>query len=80
MESEVKARLAKSCPCCGSKEVMMTNPNWLKSRNVQCVSIKCAKCELEITGYSGMNYVEGREYTLAQAYQSALRRWNRRAA
>ena len=80
MKSEIKARLAKNCPCCGSDQVYMDNPKWLKESNLQAVSIMCKDCGLEITGFAGIRYSENREYTIEQAYQSALKRWNRRAA
>lgn len=78
--SKVKARLAKRCPCCGSTKVLMDNPKWLKMNELQTASIKCADCGLEVTGYAGHRWVENKYVTLEQAYVSALKRWNRRAA
>ena len=78
--SEVKARLAKRCPCCGSENVLMDNPKWIKMNGLSVVTIKCGDCDMQVSGYAGHHWVENRDYTLEQAYVSALKRWNRRAA
>ncbi len=72
MKMSVKARLAKRCPCCGSEHIVVENPKWLKYHDLKCLSIACADCKMGVTGYVGAGE------SLANAYQSALMRWNRR--
>jgi hypothetical protein len=81
MENEIRAKLTKSCPCCGGKNILMDNPEWLQYHTLHSVSIKCGDCGLEITGYDH-KWENGRlvDTTLADAYRDALKRWNRRAA
>lgn len=78
---EIKAKLAKSCPCCGSKNIVMDDPAWLRHHELGAVSIMCNECKLKITGYAH-KWDNGRmiDTSLAEAYRDALKRWNRRAA
>ena len=78
--SQVKARLAKRCPCCGSENVLMDNPKWIKMNGLSVATIECGDCGMQVSGYAGHRWVENRDYTIEQAYVSALKRWNRRAA
>lgn len=72
MKMAVKAKLAKRCPCCGSEHIVAENPKWLKLHDLKCVTIVCTDCKVGVTGYVGAGE------SLANAYQSALIRWNRR--
>lgn len=80
IKMQVKAKLAKPCPCCGSKNVLMDNPKWIKAHSLNMVTIQCEDCKLEMNGHAGYSFVKDETITLQQAYQSALRRWNRRVA
>ena len=78
MENMIKAKLAKPCPCCGSRNVKMDNPEWIAMYDIKCASIECDNCGLQITGYAGYDYVTKEDVTIQQAYRKALTRWNRR--
>ena len=80
METDIKARLAKACPCCGSKNIRIDNPEWIKKHILNMVTIACGDCGLHVDGYAGHSYITGEDLTIQQAYQSALKRWNRRAS
>ena len=75
MINGVKAKLAKRCPCCGSTNIKMDDPKWLKENNLRLVEIWCEDCKLTAEAHV---VLDGKD--LADAYRVALRRWNRRAA
>lgn len=80
MKITVKAKLAKRCPCCGSANVVMDNPKWLKAEELSQVTIMCMGCGLRVSAFAGYLASEGKTFTLSQAYTKALTRWNRRAS
>ena len=81
--TEVKARLAKPCPCCGSLDIWMDSPEWLKENGLHSLEIMCKACGLSITAYDyyfDPDTNERVDTSLREAYRTALKRWNRRAA
>jgi len=83
MIGEIRARLTKPCPCCGSRDIWMDSPEWLKENDLHCVDIMCKACGLRITAYDYYFDPETRkriDTSLREAYRTALKRWNRRAA
>jgi hypothetical protein len=81
MKTEVKAKLAKRCPCCGSDRIMMDDPKWLKSCDLNVASIWCKECGLTMNGFRG-KWENGERVKLPieEAYRNALIRWNKRSA
>lgn len=75
MMKEMKAKLTKRCPCCGSTNIKTDNPKWLKDNSLRLVEIWCDDCKLKAEAHVGL---DGKD--LADAYRVALMRWNRRAA
>lgn len=70
---EVKAKLAKKCPFCGSDKIKTDDPEWLKNGDLEVVRIKCDECGAEVTAYTnGCDPIGG--------YREALKMWNRRAS
>ena len=78
MISEVKARLTKPCPCCGSKNIMMDDPKFIRENGLKVVELWCKDCGLSMKVFVGDN--EGHASSVKEAYQIAVKRWNRRAA
>ena len=81
MDWEVRARLAKPCPFCGSRKVITESREHFEAGETKtCCYIECADCGATIYGdpvrdESG-RFVE--DYNTAQ--RGALKAWNRRAA
>lgn len=75
---QIRARLAKPCPLCGSRNVLTDNresEETVKKRLAEepyFKVIECLNC--------GCKYTGGPADTLDGAYRMALRGWNRRAA
>lgn len=73
MSYEVKAKLAKKCPFCGSDRIKTHDPEWLKKGNHEVVTIRCDECGAEVNAYTdGCDPING--------YCKALKIWNRRAS
>lgn len=70
---EMKARLVKACPHCGSKNIVTIIPREFKKNGLRANFIKCENCDAYVNGYTN---VSG-DYN--GAYREALKKWNRRA-
>jgi DNA-directed RNA polymerase subunit RPC12/RpoP len=71
---EVKARLTKACPYCGSRNIVTIAPKAYRDNGLRCNWITCEDCGARVSGYSND---EGDYNT---AYREALKVWNRRAS
>jgi Lar family restriction alleviation protein len=78
MIGEIRARLTKPCPCCGSKKIMMDSPKFIRENDLKVVELLCKDCGLSMKVFVGDS--EGRASSVKEAYQIAVKRWNRRAA
>ena len=67
---QTKAKLAKSCPLCGSKHIKTDKTAYLIDHGFKMYTIECETC--------GLTYTGKRNDDLAVAYREALKGWNRR--
>ena len=70
---EVKAKLAKKCPFCGSEIIKTNDAEWIKNGDLKVVIIKCDECGAEVRAYTD-------ECDPIGGYREALKLWNRRAS
>ena len=70
---ETKARIAKSCPYCGSRKIATIAPKAFRKNTLQAVYIKCDRCGAKMHGYDD-------DGDFNTAYRQALTAWNRRAS
>lgn len=70
---EIKAKLAKKCPFCGSDRIKTDQAEWIKNNELMVVRIMCDECGAEVRAYTDVCDPVG-------GYREALTKWNRRAA
>ena len=70
---EVRAKLAKKCPFCGSDRIKTQDAEWLKNGDLKVVPIMCDECGAEVRAYTD-------ECDPIGGYREALKIWNRRAS
>ena len=71
---EVKAKLTKACPYCGSRNITTINPEAFRKSGLTCNWITCDNCGVRMSGYSE----EAGDYNTA--YRESLKLWNRRVS
>ena len=71
---EVKARLTKACPHCGSRNIVTIDPEAFREDDLKCNWITCDNCGARVSGYSE----DAGDYNTA--YRESLKVWNRRAS
>ena len=71
---EVKARLAKACPHCGSRNIVTIDPKCFREGGLSANWITCDNCGARVSGYSE----DAGDYNTA--YRESLKVWNRRAS
>ena len=72
-EFEVKARLAKRCPMCGSERIVADSKSIFEEKDFHTVGFVCLGCGLSLR-------IGNMSHDYNEAYRATLKAWNRRTA
>lgn len=67
---ETVAKLAKPCPLCGCKTIVVENREFFEQRGLISLGFECTNCRLVLRKGDSKDYNE--------AYRAVLSAWNRR--